>query len=285
MTSYWALQFENWVMFEYSINTKVKAMNDALYIGATGMQAQQMNVDTIANNLVNANTTAFKRSKVAFTDLVTSGSKQISSGSSLAEAGLPGPVQMNGVGVGISSLAKQFDFGELKKTDSQFDVAIQGDGFFEVAMPDGSKAYSRGGTLKVTREGQLATQSGYVLKPGITIPENAQSILIASDGHVQATAAGQSAPTALGQLELVRFTNPTQLSDQGNSLYRATEAAGEPISGDGVGTVSQGFLEASNVKMVDEMVNLMLAQRAYEASVKVVQASDEMQSMVNNLRK
>ena len=198
-------------------------------------------------------------------------------------------VQRTGSGVGVAGISKMFDAGDMKRTDSPMDIAVQGDGFVEVTMPDGSRAFARGGTLKLTREGMLATQSGHTLKPSITIPDNVQAISITSDGRVQVRVVNQTDAVDVGQLELARFASPGLLAVQGDNLYRATESSGEPIVGrageDGMGTIAQGFLESSNVKMVDEMVNLMLAQRAYEASVKVVQASDEMLGLVNNLRK
>ncbi len=264
-------------------------MSDALYIGATGMQAQQLNVETIANNLANVNTTGFKKGRVSFSDLMVREAARMTQPTSDSDMGVLTGSLRAGAGVGIANLSKLFDMGDLKKTDSTFDVAIQGDGFLEVTMPDGSRAYTRGGTLKVNRDGQLTTQAGYPLKPGIAIPDNAQSLLIGSDGHVQVQIAGQAARIEAGQLELVRFASPQGLLAQGDNLYRSSEASGEAITGkageDGMGTLAQGFLEGSNVKMVEEMVNLMLAQRAYEASAKVVQASDDMMGMVNALRK
>jgi flagellar basal-body rod protein FlgG len=186
-------------------------------------------------------------------------------------------------------MSKVFDNGELKKTESPLDVAIRGDGFLEVTMPDGSSAYTRGGSLKVNKDGLLATQAGYPLRPAIAVPDNAQSVVIGADGRVLVRLANQTAPIEAGQLELVRFANAGALAAQGDNLYRASESSGEAIAArageEGAGTLAQGFLEGSNVKMVDEMVNLMLAQRAYEASVKVVQAADEMLGLVNNLRK
>jgi flagellar basal-body rod protein FlgG len=258
-------------------------MFDALYIGATGMQAQQTNVDAIANNLANVNTTGFKKTRVSFTDLVTQAAQ--ASGNTPPLAATPG----TGAGVALATTTKVFDAGDLKTTGSPMDIAIQGDGFLELAMTDGTRAYTRGGTLKVNADGQLATQAGIPLKPGITIPDGASAITISASGLVQVTIQGQSTPATAGQLEMVRFTNAQGLLAQGDDVYRATEASGEPIAGkpgeDGMGTIAQGFLESSNVKMVEEMVNLMVAQRAYEASVKVVQASDEMLGMVNGLRR
>jgi len=264
-------------------------MFDAFYIGATGMQAQQVSVDTIANNLTNVTTTGFKKGQVSFTDLMVLQATRLTQSSIDADVGLLASPTRLGAGVGIASLVKRFDVGDIKKTDSAFDVAIQGDGFLEVTLPDGSLGYSRGGTLKVNRDGLLATSAGYPLKPGISIPSTVESMTIASDGKVKGKINGQSYAVDVGQLELVRFASPQGLLSQGDNLYRSSEASGEPIAGkpgaDSMGSLAQGFLEGSNVKMVDEMVNLMVAQRAYEASVKVVQASDEMMGMVNGLRK
>ena len=197
--------------------------------------------------------------------------------------------QRLGAGVSIASVGKLFDSGDMRKTDSAMDVAIAGDGFIELTMADGSRSFTRGGTLKVGTDGLLTTLAGQALKPSITVPENIQSLTIGADGKVMATTSTRSTPTELGQLQLVRFMNPGALTAMGDNVYRASEASGEPISGrggeDAMGTIKQGFLEGSNVKLVDEMVNLMVAQRTYEASVKVVQAADEMLGMVNNLRK
>jgi flagellar basal-body rod protein FlgG len=267
-------------------------MFDALYIGATSMQAQQLNVDTIANNLANVNTTGFKKGRVSFTDLMMREATRVQSANA-ADGGLEaGPLTVIprlGAGVGVANVAKIFELGELKQTGSAFDIAIQGDGFLEVSMPDGSRGFSRGGTLKITADGMLATQSGLVLKPGITVPAQATGIAISGDGRVRIIVPNQATPVEAGQLELVRFTNPSSLLAEGDNIYRATDGSGEPMAGkpgqDGIGTVAQAYLEGSNVKLVDEMVNLMIAQRAYEASVKVVQASDEILGMVNNLHK
>jgi flagellar basal-body rod protein FlgG len=261
-------------------------MFDALQIAATGMHAQQQNVDTIANNLANVNTTGFKKSRVSFTDLVA---RQAEAAANSTQTGEAPPLSMRGTGVAMAQMSRSFDAGEAKKTDSAYDVTIAGDGFIEVVMPDGSRAYTRGGTLRVSEDGQLATASGHALKPGISIPDDLQDLTITPDGRVQIKTARHPQAVEAGQLELVRFIAPTNLEALGDGLFRAHESAGEPIVAragqDGVGTIRQGFLEGSNVKLVEEMVNLMVAQRAYEASVKVVQASDEMLGMVNNLRK
>lgn len=264
-------------------------MFDALYVGATGMQAQQLNVDTIANNLVNVNTVGFKKGRVAFTDLMVQEAARVSQPAADDAVGPFGEVRRVGAGVGIANIAKLFDMGDLRKTDSALDVAIQGEGFMEVTMPDGSRSYVRGGTLKINRDNQLSNSAGYPLKPGLVIPENTQTLTITRDGRVEVRLIGQSNSTEIGQIELVRFTNPSGLVAMGDNMYRSSEASGEPMTArageEGAGVIAQGFLEGSNVKMVDEMVNLMVAQRAYEASVKVVQASDEMLGMINGLRK
>lgn len=264
-------------------------MLDALYIAATGMQAQQTHVDAIANNLTNMNTQGYKKGRVNFTELMTRETQRLAPNALDADAGLLGAAQRLGAGVGIASLIKLFDLGDFKKTESAFDISIAGDGFIEVAMPDGSRAYTRGGTLRINVDGQLSTQAGHALKPGLSIPENAQNLVISADGRVQVNIAGQSMPLEVGRLDLVRFANPAALAALGDNLYRAVDASGEPMAGrageDGIGEIRQGFLEASNVKLVEEMVNLVVAQRAYEANVKVVQASDEMLGLVNTMRK
>jgi flagellar basal-body rod protein FlgG len=261
-------------------------MLEALQIAATGMQAQQLNVDTIANNLANANTAGYKRGRVAFHDLVT----RVADASIAAGGVRPlDPVPLAGIGVGVASVSRQFDAGELRRTDSPYDVAISGDGFIELALADGTRAYTRGGTLKVNADGLLAIAGGPALAGAIAVPEHAQSLVVEGDGRVLARLAGSAQPVELGQIALVRFVAPGALAPLGNGLYRATDASGEAIAAragdESVGELKQGHVEASNVKMVDEMVNLMVAQRAYEASVNVARAADEMLAMVNNLRK
>lgn len=257
-------------------------MNDALYIAATGMQAQQAQIDAIANNLANVNTQGFKRSRVSFTDLMG-----VAGMDTASDAQARPPAQ--GLGVGMAGVMRLFDPGELKKTDAPFDIGIRGDGFIEVTLPDGGSAYLRGGTLKVNRDGVLATQAGFPLKAGITIPEETQNITVGADGVVQLQVAGQARPVEAGRIELVRFANPGALQPLGDNLYRAAEAAGTPApytpGEDSAGLLAQGFLESANVNLVDEIVGLMLAQRAYGASVKLAQAADEIAAMANNLRR
>ncbi len=262
-------------------------MNDAFYIAATGMQAQQVGLDTIANNLTNMNTIGYKRSQVSFSDLVA-GAAPVADPGAAGDAPAPAALRI-GAGVGIAGVSKQFDAGDMKRTGAPLDVAIQGDGFIEVAMPDGTRAYTRGGSLRVALDGQLVTPSGLPLAPGITIPSGAQNLVITPDGRVQLTIPGRQGSVEAGQLTLVRFADPSKLAVQGDNLYRATDGSGTPIAGkageDGMGLVAQGMLESSNVKMIDELVGMMVAQRAYEASVKVVQAADEMASLANGLRR
>lgn len=260
-------------------------MNDSLYIAATGMHTQQMNVDTIANNLANINTPGFKKGRVSFQDLVYREAAQ----SALLQEGQAGGNLARGTGVGVLSLAKLFTGGELKRTDAPLDIAIQGDGFLEVTLPDGTLAYSRGGALQVNRDGMLTTSEGHLLKPGIHVGFDYKDISIKADGRVHVRGRDQKEATEVGRIELVNFSDLLGLAAMGDSLYRPSERSGDAIYGrpgeDGWGTMAQGFIESSNVKLVDEMVNLMVAQRAYEMSVKVIQASDEMLAMSNNLRR
>lgn len=263
-------------------------MYDALYIGATGMQAQQVNVETIANNLANVNTAGYKRSRVSFSDLVALDPARASAWAQ----GDVGPLQAAprvGAGVGIASVAKLFDAGDVRKTDAPMDIIIQGEGFFEVLMPDGTSAFTRGGTWSVNKDGQLSTLSGLPLKPSIAVPNDVEALVVQPDGRVQARVPNQQTLVDLGKIDLVRFSNPQGLSAQGDNLYRPSAASGDALLArageDGVGRIAQGYLEGSNVKMVDEMVNLMLAQRTYEANTKIVQAADEMLGMINGLRR
>jgi flagellar basal-body rod protein FlgG len=260
-------------------------MNDSLYIAATGMHMQQKNVDTIANNLANMTTPGYKKGRVTFQDMVYREMSQVSG----ANAPAGGQPLWQGGGVSIASMSKLFTAGDLKSTGMVMDLAIQGDGFLEVTAEDGSLAYTRGGSLMIDKDGFLATADGRVLKPGIHVGTDSKSIAIKADGTVMVQGRDQSAPAEVGRIELTRFADATGLLAQGNNLYKPSERSGDAMYGrageDGNGTLAQGFQEASNVNMVEEMVALMAAQRAYETSVKVIQASDEMLGMSNNLRK
>jgi flagellar basal-body rod protein FlgG len=260
-------------------------MNDSLYIAATGMHMQQKGVDTIANNLANVNTPGFKKGRVSFEDLVY---RDLSSGATAALDSGAGQRLWQGSGVGMAAIFKSFIAGELKKTDRAMDLAIQGDGFLEVVGQDGAAAFSRGGGLSVDKDGFLATADGHALKPSIHVGADAKEITIQADGRVMVRR-DQGDAIEAGRIDLVRFSDTSGLVALGGNLYKASERSGDPILGrpgeDGVGTLAQGFLEGSNVNLVEEMVDLMVAQRAYESSVKVIQASDEMLAMSNNLRK
>lgn len=258
-------------------------MNDAMYIAATGMQAQQTHVNVIANNVANVSTLGFKRSRVNFQDLVQRETPV--NGRDGDDIRSPG---LNPLGVTVGAIVKQFSAGDIRRTDNPMDIAIQGEGFLEVLQSSGDVAYVRGGSLNVNADGLLATAEGFVLKQRIQVPANTRTLTITEDGQVSAIDANGK-DWQLGRLELVTFANPQGLAALGDSAYQATRAAGEPLTavpGDaGAGRIAQGQLESSNVKLVDEMVQLMLAQRAYEMSVKVVQAADELAGMTNGLRK
>ncbi|TCS37714.1 flagellar basal-body rod protein FlgG [Paucimonas lemoignei] len=259
-------------------------MIESLYIGATGMHAQQLHVDAISNNLANVNTPGYKKNRVSFQDLMYRELGRLG-----VESAAPEAAQRFGSGVAAMQMGKLFQNGELKKTDSPMDIAINGKGFLEVTLRDGSSAYTRSGALQVTPEGLLATSDGNPLRPSIQIPSDAKDILIDASGRVMVSVPNESERIEAGQIELVDFINPAGLAPIGENLYITTENAGEPVAGtpgvDSFGQISQGYLEASNVKLVEEMVGLILAQRAYEVSAKVVQASDEMLGISNNLRR
>lgn len=257
-------------------------MLDSLYIGATGMHAQQMNIDAISNNLANVNTNGFKKSRVDFEDLMY---RSVASSNDLI--GSADNTFRFGTGAAVSGTSKVFTAGDLKKTGGPLDFAIRGQGFFEVVLPTGDFAYTRSGALEVNRDGMLATSDGNRLSASIQVPPDATSLTIDADGRVQANVTGESKPVEIGQLEIANFTNPEGMTPLGDNLYTATQKSGDAIRGtpgdNGLGTIAQGFLETSNVNLVDEMINLVLAQRAYEINSKVVQASDEMMSITNNL--
>jgi flagellar basal-body rod protein FlgG len=259
-------------------------MNDALYIAATGLQAHQSNVDTVANNLANINTPGFKRTSANFHDVMRA-SAAIAEG----DAAASGSNAAAPVGVKVSSTVKDFSAGDLRNTGNVMDIAIRGDGFIEVQMPDGGTAFSRGGTLMVDKDGLLATVEGHVLRPAIHVGRDISKLSIAEDGSIRGTDANGRQTPVLGRIELVGFANTSGLRAQGDRLFRSTEVSGEAVPvklGDSGGpSIAQGFIEASNVKLVDEMVTLMVAQRAYEMNVKVIQTADEMAAMSNNLRR
>jgi flagellar basal-body rod protein FlgG len=261
-------------------------MIDSLYIGATGMTTQQLAVDTIANNLANLSTPAYKKGRVVFEDLYV---RELGRNVGAGADGLALATRGVGLGSAVASSGKIFTDGTLQQSQNPLDVAIQGKGFMEVVLADGSPGYTRSGTLQVNSDGFLTTPDGFLLNPSIQIPSDAKDIVIDSTGKVMVGLPNQTSRDQVGQIELVNFINPGGLNPIGNNLYVATERSGEPARGkagdDGFGTISQGFTESSNVKLNDELVNLVVAQRAYEVNAKVIQASDEMLSISNNLRR
>ncbi len=259
----------------------------ALRTAALGMTTQQMGVDNIANNLANANTTGYKRSTIVFQDLLY---QTIQTGSIGTQKGSAAAASLQ-VGHGAAAVAtvRNFTQGGLIETGNSLDIAINGEGFFQIRRPDGTIAYTRDGTLTLSAEGRLVTQSGLPVEPDITFPPEAVHIQIDQDGLVKIFLQGETEPQEVGQIELARFINPAGLRPLGGNLYEQTEASGEPLIStpgmDGLGTLRQGFLEVSNVDVVQEMVNLITAQRAYEVNSKVVTSSDEMLQMANNIKR
>ncbi len=260
----------------------------ALFTAATGMIGQQLNVDTIANNLANVNTTSFKKSKVNFQDLLY---ETISPAGTETAAGntIPEGIQV-GHGVRPASVAKIFTQGNLIQTGNPLDLVIEGDGFFQVDLPDGTIAYTRDGSFRIDQNGNIVTVDGYPLTPGLTIPTDYIQISVGSDGVVSVLQQGSPTPTNLGTIQLSRFVNPAGLDARlGRNLLLETTASGTATNGppglNGIGTMEQGFLENSNVQVVEEILNLIIAQRAYEANSKVIQGSDEMLQVANNLRR
>ncbi len=259
-------------------------MIDSLYIGATGMNAQQLSIDTVANNLANVNTSGFKRSRVEFEDLLY---RTVAVGGS-ANGDRPSTGRM-GMGTSVSGSAKIFSGGEIKKTGESFDLAVNGQGFFEVVLPDGNMAYTRNGAFRPDAEGFLATQDGYRLSAQVQLPPDAQQVRIDVNGAILVKVPDETKEVQLGRIDLAAFTNPGGLTALGDNLYSVTNQSGTPTLGTpgeaGLGTIQQGFLEGSNVRLIDELLGLILAQRAYELNAKVVQASDELLGIANNLHR
>jgi len=257
----------------------------ALYTAASGMSAQQLNLDTIANNLANSSTTGFRQLRLQFQDmlyqnLVTPGAAQ---SQSTVSAGLQ-------IGLGTKSAATEVIMtqGELNQTNNPLDMAIEGPGFFQVQRPDGTTAFTRAGQFHLNNQGTIVTTDGDTLQPNITIPASATAITITQYGVVNASLPGQTNPAQLGQIQLVTFANPGGLESMGSNLLRQTLSSGDPVVGtpggtEGLGTLQQGYLENSNVDVVTEFVQMVLAQRAYESNSKVIKAADDMYSQVNNM--
>jgi flagellar basal-body rod protein FlgG len=251
----------------------------ALSIASTGMLAQQTNVETIANNLANMNTTGFKQQRAEFQDLLYQNVQTPGSQTSDAGTVAPNGIQL-GVGVRTAAIYRITTQGDLQSTGNPYDVAVQGPGYFSVQQADGTTAYTRAGNFSLSPQGQLVTQDGMVVQPGIAIPQNTLSVQINSQGQVNATIAGTTTPQTVGQLQLTRFPNEAGLNAVGGNLFLETPASGSPQSGvpgsTGYGTIQQGFLETSNVNSVDEITALITAQRAYEMNSKVITAADQM---------
>ncbi|MGZ5938394.1 MAG: flagellar basal-body rod protein FlgG [Rhizomicrobium sp.] len=258
----------------------------ALSIAATGMLAQQTNVEVIANNLANMNTTGFKEQRAEFEDLLYQNISQPGANSSDTGTLLPSGIQL-GAGVRTAAVYRVTTQGDFKQTDNPLDIAVNGPGFFRVQQPDGTDAFTRAGNFGLSPEGQIVTDQGYTVSPGIAIPANALSIAVNAQGQVSATVAGQTAPQILGTLELTRFANEAGLRAIGNNLYLETPASGSPQAGvpgsAGYGTLQQKFLETSNVNAVEEITSLITAQRAYEMNSKVVTAADQMLQAASHL--
>ncbi len=259
----------------------------ALRIAATGMAAQQLNVETISNNIANMNTVGFKKQRAEFQDLLYENLSRQGAQSSDAGTVVPTGVQV-GSGVKTGTVTRITSQGALTQTGNKFDIAINGEGYFQVQMPTGDTAYTRAGNFSANDQGQLVTVDGYLVQPQITIPQNTTDVTISKTGQVQATIAGQTAPQIVGQLQLATFYNPTGLEAIGDNYLMQSGASGAPNVGNpsttGFGTLLQGYTEASNVDPVQEITSLIVAQRAYEMNSKVVTASDQMLSTVTQLK-
>ena len=259
----------------------------ALYSAASGMNAQELQIDTIANNLANVNTNGFKRMRVDFQDLIY---QTLTTPGTTAGAGteIPTGIQV-GHGSRVAATQRIFSQGEFKETNAPYDMVIEGDGFFQILNNDGDTVYTRDGSFKLDGQGRMVTSDGLLLAPQVNIPSDTKEVQISQDGIVQVNLPGEQVPQEIGQIQLVRFANPAGLEAVGQNLYRQTLSSGQPQVGtpgtDGFGAVKQGFLETSNVKLVEEMVSMIVAQRAYEISSKSIQAADEMLNVANNLRR
>lgn len=259
----------------------------SLSIAATGMMAQQLNVEVISNNIANMSTSGFKRQRAEFQDLLYQNLRRVGTNSSDTGTIVPSGVQI-GLGVKTGAVYRIMTQGDMNNTGNKLDLAIQGRGYFRVELPSGEDAYTRAGNFQLSAEGQIVTSDGYTVQPGITVPPEATDITISKDGEVQATIPGQTAPQIVGQLELSNFQNEGGLDPMGDNLFLETAASGAPDTGNpgatGFGGLQQGFLETSNVNAVTEISDLITAQRAYEMNAKVITASDEMMSVASNLR-
>lgn len=257
----------------------------SLWIAKTGLEAQQTNMDVISNNLANVSTNGFKRQRAVFEDLIYQTLRQPGAQSS-EQTTIPSGLQ---IGTGVRPVATEriHSQGSLTQTNNSKDVAIQGDGFFQIQMPDGTAAYTRDGSFQFDQNGQLVTSSGYPVQPAITIPQGAESLTIGKDGLVSVMMPGQTAPQQVGQLTLSTFINESGLESLGENLYHETQASGAPNETtpglNGGGTLKQGYVETSNVNVAEELVNMIQTQRAYEINSKAVSTSDQMLQRLSNL--
>lgn len=258
----------------------------SLWTAATGMAAQQSNIDTISNNLANVSTTGFKKNRVEFQDLLYQTIRPAGMTNSMGTQ-YPTPIEI-GHGTMLSSTQKSFLQGALVATNNTLDVAIQGEGFFAIQNPNGDVNYTRDGSFKLDAQGNVLTSNGYFLEPPVTIPQDASSVVIRENGDVVITTPANTASQVIGTIKLSNFVNPAGLESMGENLFRSTEASGEAVDGvpgtGNYGTLAQGQLEASNVQVVEEMVNMITSQRAYEMNAKAITTSDQMLQDANNLK-
>jgi len=261
-------------------------MNLSLYSAATGMEAQQLKMDVIANNLANASTTGFKRVRAEFQDLLSETVVQATPAGPTG-GGQPVPLQV-GLGVKTGSTTRSMGQGDMLNTQNPLDLAIEGNGYFRVQRPSGEIAFTRAGNLRVDETGRLVTQHGEIIEPGITVPPETTGLTIRPDGVVLATLPSKVDPTELGQLQLTTFTNPAALEAIGHNLFQPTGASGQEMQlrpgEQGAGSISQGFLESANVKAVEEMIDMIATQRSYEMNSKVIQTADQMLQRLTQLR-
>ena len=259
----------------------------SLWTSATGMQAQALNLDVISNNLANVNTSGFKKSRAEFQDLLYETLLPAGTSSS-QDTEVPAGIQL-GHGTRPSTVLKIFSQGNMENTQNELDLAIEGDGFFQITLPNGETAYTRDGAFKLDSDGRIVNSDGFTMEPEIAIPSDALSISVGLDGTVSVLQAGESTPSEIGTIELARFINPAGLISMGKNLFIPSEASGNEMTGtageNGMGTLAQGFLEMSNVSVVDEMVNMITAQRAYESNSKAIQAADDMLQLANNVKR
>jgi flagellar basal-body rod protein FlgG len=262
-------------------------MINSLWISKTGMEAQQMQLDVISNNLANVSTNGFKKAHAVFEDLMYQNLRQVGSNTS-EQSTLPTGLQV-GLGVRTVATSRSFSQGNLQQTSNNLDIAIQGNGFFQVTMPDGTTGYTRDGAFQLDNQGRVVNSSGLLVQGGVTVPANATSVSVASNGTVTASVPGNAAPQNIGTITTASFINPAGLEPKGQNIYQETAASGQPNAGtpgaDGLGSLMQGFVETSNVNVVQELVTMIQTQRAYEMNSKAIQTSDQMLEQINQLKR